>query len=73
MAAKRRGPRSAAALMAELEADPAWVQARKERDAELRAHREVWRRAEQPVVADLAAVGIVVDSVWDLYRVADSR
>jgi hypothetical protein len=29
--------------------------------------------AEQPVVADLRALGLELDTVWDLYTIPDSR
>ena len=29
--------------------------------------------AEQPVVADLKALGLVLDTVWDLYKIPESR
>jgi hypothetical protein len=29
--------------------------------------------AEQPVVADLRALGLELNSVWDLYKIPDSR
>ena len=71
------GPRTAAEVMADLERrkreDPSYR-------AELeRAEREGVERdrqlriAEQPVVDDLQAIGIDVDSVWDLYKIPESR
>lgn len=53
--------------------DPAY-RAELERDERERVerHRQL-RIAEQPVVDDLQAIGLKVDSVWDLYKVPDSR
>jgi hypothetical protein len=71
------GAKNAAELMAELERrkseDPAY-RAEIERVEAERAERErLFRVAEQPVVADLRAVGLELDSVWDLHTIPDSR
>lgn len=67
---RRRGGISATELMAQLEEDEDYQ--RRIRAAE--AAREVRVRelnhAEQPIVADLRAAGVQVDSVWDLVNTA---
>ena len=60
------GPKTAAELMAELQADPEYVAERKQRDDELRRKAAEWRRAEAPLVEELRAAGFEVDSAWDL-------
>lgn len=52
--------------MAELHADPEWVAARRAEEEELAAKITESDRAEAPLRADLAAVGIDVNSAWDL-------
>jgi hypothetical protein len=42
-------------------------------EAERQAARERDRLASQPVLDDLRSIGIDIDSVWDLYKVPDSR
>lgn len=71
------GARTAAEVMADLERrkreDPAY-RAELERAEQERAEREQQLRiAEQPVVHDLQAIGLEVVSVWDLYKIPDSR
>lgn len=68
---KRSGAISASDLMAELEADPEYQRKAQAAEAERQARAEVWRRAERPIVADLRAVGVEVDSVWDLVNTAE--
>ena len=62
----KRATKTAAELMAELQADPAYVQERARRQEELRVREQAWREAEAPLVAELRAAGLDVDSVWDL-------
>src|SRR5262245_35115759 len=62
----RRATKTAAELMAELQADQGFVDARAKREEELRAREAAWRAAEAPLVAELRAAGETVDSVWDL-------
>lgn len=57
---------TAGELLRELEADPEWVAARDARDRDARDQEEQFRREQQPLVADLAAAGVVVQSAWDL-------
>jgi len=69
--------KTAAEVMAELERrkreDPAY-RVESERAESERAERiRLLRIAEQPVVEDLRAIGLVLDTVWDLYKIPDSR
>lgn len=67
----RRGAVTAAELAAELESNPDWVRDRDAREAE-RQERDRWlRESQKPIVADLRAVGVQVDSVWDLDYTSD--
>jgi hypothetical protein len=71
------GARTAAEVVAELERrkreDPAY-RAELERVESERAERtRLLRIAEQPVVDDLRAIGLDLDTVWDLYKIPDSR
>ncbi len=55
-----------AELEKELEKDEEYLRRRAEREAARAAFRAELDRAEQPLVADLAAHGVEVESVWDL-------
>jgi hypothetical protein len=71
------GARTAAELVAELERrkreDPAY-RAELERVESKHAERtRLLRIAERPVVDDLRAIGLDLDTVWDLYKIPDSR
>jgi len=71
------GAKTAAEVMAELEQrrreDPAY-RAELERVELERAERvRLLEIAEQPVVADLRAIGLDLDTVWDLDTIPDSR
>jgi hypothetical protein len=57
---------TAAELMAKLNADPKFLAAQAQRDEEFEGRAEEYRRAEAPLVRDLANVGVNVQSVWDL-------
>jgi hypothetical protein len=61
---------SAAELMSRLQSDPDWVRENAEREARHKAaveqRREEIAPEQTPLLADLAAAGIKVDSVWDL-------
>ena len=77
MGTKGRGSVTAAEVIAEkerlLREDPEY-RAKFERVEADRAQRVAeLRAAAQPVVRDLAAIGIEVGTLWDLYKVADSR
>lgn len=52
--------------MAILNTDPEWVAARQAKEQEIEARAAESDRAEAPLRADLAAVGIHVNSAWDL-------
>jgi len=67
---KHQGGVSAANLMARLEADPAFQRKKAEREAALDEKRKVLGAAEAPIVSDLLAVGVDVNSVWDLVNTA---
>lgn len=66
----QRRQKTAAELMAELEADPDYVAARQQRDAERARKESEWRKAEAPLVDELREAGIEVDSAWDLVDTA---
>lgn len=67
---KRLGAITAAELMAQLANDPEFQRHRQAREAETQARGVELSRAEQPIVADLHAAGVQVDSVWDLVNTA---
>lgn len=62
----RRGPISAEDLFAELEADDDYQEAIRKQDEVLERKAAEWRRAEAPLVEDLRAAGLEVESSWDL-------
>ena len=61
---------SAAELMNRLQSDPEWVRESARREAEHRAaveqRREELKPEQTPLLAELAGIGIKVNSVWDL-------
>jgi hypothetical protein len=63
---EKEGPITAAELMERLQSDPEWVAKTEAREEWRRARERRFRRLEEPLVADLAAVGFAVGSVWDL-------
>ena len=65
MTERRKKPRTAAELMAELEADPTWVAERDRRDLELEGRARELSEREALLVAELRNVGFDLDSVWD--------
>ena len=65
-----RPTKSAAELMAELQADRGFVAERERREDDLRRREAVWREAEAPLVQELRAAGVAVESVWDLVNTA---
>lgn len=69
---KRTG-RTAAELIAELEADPEHQARKREREAAMNDEHAVLEEAEKPVLADLAAIGVDTDSPWNLYRDPEAR
>jgi hypothetical protein len=66
MSKRSSGPKTAAELMAELQADPEYVARQRQRDAELQRKTAAWRQAEAPLVEELRAAGFEVESAWDL-------
>ncbi len=72
MPSRRRGAVTAAELKQELEDryrnDPEYKATVDRQEAEHRARREELERAERPLVADLQAAGVPVDSAWELYE-----
>lgn len=64
---------SATELISRLQIDLDWVRENAERESRHQAivelRREEMRLEQDPLLADLAAVGIKVDSVWDLVNV----
>jgi hypothetical protein len=57
---------TAAELMARLNADPEWVARKKERDEAIQRKHDEYVRAEAPLVEELRAAGVLVNSAWDL-------
>lgn len=66
----KRTPKTAAELMAELQADRGFTAERDHRAAELERREAAWREAETPLVGELGAAGVAVTSVWDLVNTA---
>ncbi|GAB3595613.1 hypothetical protein [Microbacterium tumbae] len=67
----KRSGISATDLMAELQNDPEYQRKVQAAEAERQARAQVLREAEQPIVADLRAAGVEVNSVWDLVNTSD--
>jgi hypothetical protein len=67
---------SAAELMSRLQSDPEWIRKNAMREADRKAAAE--RRSEElrpeqtPILAEIASVGIKVDSIWDLVNAKGS-
>ncbi len=57
---------SAAEFAAKLASDQEYERGRANFEEQLEAQAAGWRNAEAPLVGDLRAVGVDVDSVWDL-------
>lgn len=62
---------SATDLIAELQKDPEYQRKFQAAEAERQKRAQLLREAEKPIVADLRAAGIGVDSVWDLVNTSD--
>lgn len=60
----RRSPATAAELLAELSADPEIRARQAAHRKELARQAAVWRAAEQPLIDELRAAGLGVDTVW---------
>src|SRR5215471_16384354 len=58
--------KTAGELIAELEANPEFVARQREKEEALAEKVREWRRAEQPLIAELKKVGEQVETVWDL-------
>lgn len=72
MKRRGRGPGTAGELIAELEQDPAYRQRQAALQAEDEQQRARLAEAEKPLLADLAAIGIRIDSAWNLYQDPDA-
>jgi hypothetical protein len=68
---KPSGEITAAELMAQLAADPDYVERTASAEAERQARAQQLRRAEEPIVRDLKDVGVEVSSVWDLVNTSE--
>ena len=68
--AMKSKPVSAADLMSRLQSDPEWVRENTKREVRRKAaaeqRRQELRPEEMPILAELAAVGTKVDSIWDI-------
>lgn len=65
------GAISATELMAQLQADPDYQARVAAEEAEREVRAQELDRAEQPIVADLRAVGVEIKSVWDLVNTSE--
>src|SRR5436190_24384014 len=63
---RRQGGITAGELMADLAADPEYQQRFAAQEAVRQVRVQEERRASEPILADLRAVGFDVPSVWDL-------
>jgi len=68
---KQSGGMSAAELIAQLQRDEEYQARQAAVDAELQDRQSALRESEQPIVAELRAAGIEIDTVWDLVNAAD--
>lgn len=59
-----------AEFLTRLYSDPEWVRQNEERERKHQQFRQQLREEEKPLLADLAAVGWQVESVWDLVNTA---
>ena len=62
----KRSGISAPGLIAELQNDPEYQRKVQAAEAQRQERVRQLREAERPIVADLRAAGVRVDSVWDL-------
>ncbi|MDE0547407.1 hypothetical protein [Microbacterium sp. C7(2022)] len=67
----KRSGTSAIDLIAELQNDPDYQRKVQAAEAERQTRAQLLREAEQPIVADLRAAGVEVNSVWDLVNTSD--
>ncbi len=63
---------TAAELIEQLNADPDFAARRAREDGERQRCAEEWRRAESPLVDELQASGVAVESAWDLVNTSAS-
>lgn len=70
--AKKKTRVTAAELLAHLAADPEFVAKEAQREGERQRREAAYRRAETPLVSELYAAGVHVDSVWDLVNMSGS-
>jgi HEAT repeat protein len=63
---KKKPMKTAAELMSSLRSDPKWVAQHEDRQRNMHQRMLEDRRAEEPLLDELRAAGIVVTSVWDL-------
>lgn len=68
---KKSGGVTAAELNARLAQDEEYQAKAAALEAEMRARRQQLQQAEQPIVTDLRAAGVEVNSVWDLVNTAE--
>lgn len=73
MKQRGRGPVTASELIAALAQDPEYRRSVETAEAEQAEESRLLREAEEPLLADLAAIGIQTDSAWNLYQVPGSR
>ena len=59
-----------AEFLARLHSDPEWVRQNQERERKRQEFSQMLADEERPLLADLAAVGWQVESVWDLVNTA---
>ena len=72
MKKKGSGPITAGALMKQLQADPVWQEQQRRQDQAREEYLVQLRKAEAPLLADLANSGLHVQSVWDLVNTSSS-
>src|SRR5262249_50216182 len=71
-----RKQQTAAELMARLAREPAFAANKQRKEVEEQRTLAMLKEEEQPLIADLKAVGVIVETVWDFvntsasYRVA---
>jgi hypothetical protein len=63
---KKKPMKTAAELMSSLRSDPKWAAQQEERQRAMQQRTLEDRKAEEPLLSELRAAGIAVNSVWDL-------
>jgi hypothetical protein len=69
---RKRKQQSAAELMAELSLDPAFAMNKQRREDEEHRRLAGLKEEEKPLVAELKAAGVVVETVWDFVNTSAS-